>query len=79
MFKFLAPALILSLCLLGCGDGGDDGNGMEPLEPPEFDVTGDWVVTEVDCDSDSLSQSEVLQFEMDVYEGLHVDIVQMGK
>ena len=53
----LLTLLLLACLLAACGDGGDDGNSMEPLEAPEFDLTGKWIGTEIDCDSDSLSQS----------------------
>ena len=34
--------------LAGCGG---DGERAESLEPPAFDLTGDWVTAEIDCDT----------------------------
>lgn len=45
MKRWIGIAMMV-LVLAGCGGG--DG---EPLEPPEFDLTGRWVATEVDCTS----------------------------
>ena len=81
MKRWIGIAMMV-LVLAGCGGGG--GGDGEPLEPPEFDLTGRWVATEVDCTSDSsdVPQSELARFdaeyEASVLYGSGLRVIQMG-
>ena len=51
---------LLILTLIGCGGSGDR-EPFEPLEEPEFDLTGRWLTTEISCISFS---SDIPPFEL---------------
>lgn len=69
------PALlVVGLVLSGCG-GGDDGGA--PLEPPQFNLTGQWVVTEFDCGSDASLDPALAEIEAEALGGM-IRVVQMG-
>ena len=74
---------LLILALSGCGGGGDR-ESLEPLEEPEFDLTGRWLTTEINCISFSSDLPPVELAELDrqlEYETLQspgTRIVQMG-
>ena len=64
MKRWIAIALLI-LTLSGCGGSGDR-EPFEPLEEPEFDLTGRWLTTAIDCVSFS---SDLLQIELAELDG----------
>ncbi|MDE0206921.1 MAG: hypothetical protein OXP66_12960 [Candidatus Tectomicrobia bacterium] len=57
--------VLLGLTLNGCGSGGDR-EPFELLQEPEFDLTGRWVTTAIDCVSFS---TELADFELEELDG----------
>ena len=82
MKRWIAIALLI-LTLSGCGGSGDR-EPFGPLEEPEFDLTGRWLTTEINCISFSSDLPPVELAELDrqlEYETLQspgTRIVQMG-
>ena len=74
---------LLILALSGCGGGGDR-EPLEPLEEPEFDLTGRWLTTEISCISFSSDLPPVdladldRQLEYETLQSPGTRIVQMG-
>ena len=82
MKRWIAIALLI-LTLSGCGGSGDR-EPFEPLEEPEFDLTGRWLTTEINCISFSSDLPPVeladldRQLEYETLQSPGTRIVQMG-
>lgn len=63
MTYWIAAALLIP-ALAGCGGGGGR-EALDGLEAPEFDLTGRWVTTAIDCDSFSGDLPEAALAELD--------------
>ena len=74
LLRLILPCLILFL--VGCG--GDGESSAEPPESPQFDLTGQWVATEIDCATDVLTQATIDEIEAETLQGMGLRIVQMG-
>ena len=66
----------------GCGDGGDDRDGGEPLERAALNLMGTWKTTEADCESFSADLPAPPLAELDVqfeHEALESPGIRIGQ
>ncbi len=55
--------LLFGIFVLGCGNGSSELKSSESLLPPEFDLTGNWIITEIDCNAVGNVDGEIISLE----------------
>ena len=55
--------LLFGIFVLGCGNGSSELKSSGEFLPPEFDLTGNWTITEIDCNAVGNVEGEIIALE----------------